>query len=97
MRVGLMSVDGQESEMGTGVRPNAERRAVRSVRRRRPPRDRQPNTAAGRATATAGRATTTMGRATAMAVPGRAAAATAPPPPATATEAGRIEAAPRQQ
>jgi len=46
MRVGLMSVDGQESEMGIGVRPYAERRIIRSVRRRRPPRYCQPDTAA---------------------------------------------------
>lgn len=96
MRVSLMSIDGQESEMGTGVRPNAERRVFRSVHRRRPPRDRQPNTAAGRATATARRAATTTGRTTAMAVPRRA-AATAPPLPATTTEAGRMAAAPRKQ
>jgi len=91
MRVSLMSVDGQKSKMGTGVRPDAERRYVRSVRRRRPPSGRQHDTATGRTATAAGRAATA-----AVAAQGRA-TETAPPPPATATEAGRMATASQQQ
>lgn len=93
MRVSLMSVDGQKSEMGTGVRPDAERRYVRSVHRRRPLRGRKHDTATGRTATAAGRA---AAAAAAVAAQGQA-TETAPPPPATATEAGRVATAPQQQ